>query len=184
MLEVSWGWKTEKIKVHIDFDPLWDVRGMDIFLKLPITIEEYFEGCELAVPCFGGQTRVKISKEINISQPIKIQGKGVMSKKQAGDLYILPFITPPKEESEMISTMIDYVEKSYTKNVRSSLLELISNPAWYWSDEKGDYLHVPITFSEAYNGGKVEINLDGDKIEVEIPKFCSANDVVLSLIHI
>ena len=101
-----------------------------------------------------------------------------MSKKQAGDLYILPFVTPPKEESQMISTMISYIEKSYTKNVRSSLLELISNPAWYWSDEKGDYLHVPITFAEAYNGGKIEINLDGDKIEVEIPKFCSANDVI------
>ncbi len=178
VLEVSWGWKSEMIKVNIDFDPLWDVRGMDIFLKLPITIEEYFEGCELAIPCFGGQARVKISKEIDLSQPVKIQGKGVMSKKESGDLYVMPFVTPPKEDSEMISTMLEYVDKAYTNDVRSKLLELISNPAWYWSDEKGDYLHVPITFVEAYKGGKVTIDLEGEKVEVEIPKFCSANDVV------
>ena len=178
VLEVSWGWKSEKIKVNIDFDALWDVRGMDIFLKLPVTIEEYFEGSELAIPCFGGQTRVKISKEVNLRKPIKIQGKGVVSKKQAGDLYVLPFITPPKEESQMISVMLDSIEKLYTKDVRADLLELISEPAWYWSDDKGDYLHVPITFIEAYKGGVVELNLEGEKIEVEIPKYCSAKDII------
>ncbi len=178
VMEVSWGWKSEKIRVYIDNDPLWDVRGLDIFLRLPITIEEYFDGSELAIPCFGGQARVQISKEIDLRKPIRIQGKGVLSKKQTGDLYVMPYITPPKEESQMISAMLEYIEKAYKRDVRAELLELITDPAWYWSNESGDYLQVPITFVEAYKGGQVTISLDGEKIKVEIPKFCSASDMI------
>ena len=175
VMEVSWGWERAKVRVLINFEALWDVRGLDLFLRLPVTIDEVVENIELSIPCFAGQCRVKL---LNSYEPIVLPEKGLYNKSKPGNLVVTPCVAPPAVENPMLTSAITALESNYQRDVRENLIDLIQNPSWFWSDETIDYLQVPVTFGEAYHGASLKISIEEESVDVLLPKYTNPETVI------
>lgn len=82
-----------KIKSHAYFKR----DGKNINLDLPITITEAFEGAKISVPTIHGNVDLKIPKDSQSGQRMRLKGKGIISKSgDPGDQYVNLQVMIPK----------------------------------------------------------------------------------------
>ncbi len=122
------------------------VRGNDLTLELPITLEEVLSGTEKTISLGRGGTAEKVSVRIpagiESGKKLRVAGKGSPSPTGGtpGDLYLLI-----REEEH----------PRFTREENNLLLEL------------------PIPYSAAVLGAEVEVpTLDGKQLKVRIPAGC------------
>ncbi len=79
-------------------------KGADIYVDLPITINEALNGATLNVPTVSGKgTKIKIPKNTSSGQKLRIKGIGVatLKKKTKGDEYIVIQVVLPKRADKI-----------------------------------------------------------------------------------
>ncbi|HEU4520428.1 MAG TPA: DnaJ C-terminal domain-containing protein [Thermoanaerobaculia bacterium] len=103
-----------KVRSH----PLFQRRGDDIHIELPVTVGEAVRGAEIDVPTIHGPVRARIPAGTQGGQTFRLRGKGVKTKSGAGDHYYKIEIQVPKEAP---SDAVEAIEKSYGENPRTNM---------------------------------------------------------------
>jgi molecular chaperone DnaJ len=109
--------------IHVKPHPLYDRRGDDIYIDLPITVPEAVSGREIDVPTIHGPVRAKIPAGTQGGQTFRIKGKGVKKKAgEMGDHYYRVQITIPKElPEEAREAVLAAMEPHYKESPRAAL---------------------------------------------------------------
>lgn len=82
-------------------------EGNDIFLTLPISIDEAILGAKVGVPTLGGRVSLTIPKGASTGQKLRLRGRGISGGDQQVDLKI---VMPPKIDDQLASFMKEWRE--------------------------------------------------------------------------
>jgi len=108
------------VLVHVRSHPLFDRRGDDIHIELPVTVGEAIRGAEIDVPTIHGPVRARIPTGTQGGQTFRLKKKGVKKKGDTyGDHYYRVLITVPKEVPD--ADAIEAIESAYPESPRANL---------------------------------------------------------------
>jgi len=75
---------------------IFTVVKRDIYLTLPITPWEAALGATIAVPTLGGKVDLKLPANSQSGQKLRLKGRGLCSKYQAGNQYVTLAVHVPE----------------------------------------------------------------------------------------
>ncbi|HVS33369.1 MAG TPA: J domain-containing protein [Thermoanaerobaculia bacterium] len=107
--------------IHLRPHPLFERRGDDIHIALPITIGEAVRGAEVEVPTVHGMVRARIPAGTQGGQTFRLTGKGVKKKDGAGDHYYRVEVILPREVRGDALDAVEKLESLYSESPRASL---------------------------------------------------------------
>lgn len=85
--------------IHIAPHPLFDIVGQDLEIVVPVSPWEAALGTKVTVPTLKESILLTIPPGSQAGQRLRVKGKGLVSKKQTGDLYaVLKIVMPPKPD--------------------------------------------------------------------------------------
>jgi DnaJ-class molecular chaperone len=123
---------TVRARVNVIPHPYVQRAGLNITVRVPITISEALVGTLLTVPGMHGPVDVKLDPPWKENNPIKVVGQGLGKKSESGeirrgDLYVVPFIVGPNADSyvpsETISAAAREIDNFYDTHPRKSFPE-------------------------------------------------------------
>lgn len=105
--------------VRVRPHPLFERRGDDIHIDLPLTVGEAIRGAEIEVPTVHGPVRMRIPAASQTGKTLRLTGKGVKNKTGgAGDQYVrIQIVVPPDAPAEAL----DGIEAAYRESPRAGL---------------------------------------------------------------
>ncbi len=110
------------VLIHIRPHPLFERRGDDIYIDLPIKVGEAIRGGEVEVPTIHGPVRARIPAGTQGGQTFRIRGKGVKKKGGThGDHYYRVQITAPKSTAAEVLAAADTIDAAYGEDPRAKL---------------------------------------------------------------
>ncbi len=109
------------IRTHVRPHPHFKRDGLDLHLKLPITIEEAYLGGSIQVPTLDGPVQMKISAGSQSGAKLRLRGKGVKRGKDAGDLYVELSIVVPDQENPELAEALKNASKLYSHAPREGI---------------------------------------------------------------
>jgi DnaJ-class molecular chaperone len=110
------------VLIHIRPHPLFERRGDDIYIDLPIKVGEAIRGGEVEVPTIHGPVRARIPAGTQGGQTFRIRGKGVKKKGGThGDHYYRVEITAPKSTAAEVLAAADTIDAAYGEDPRAKL---------------------------------------------------------------
>lgn len=104
--------------IHVRPHPLFERRGNDIHIDLPVTVGEAIRGAEIEVPTIHGPVRARIPAGTQGGQTFRLSGKGVKTKTAAGDHYYKVQIAVPRQAP---ADVLEKLESEYRDNPRAHL---------------------------------------------------------------
>jgi len=83
--------------------PYFSRKGNNIYIDVPITLNEALNGTQINVPTINGSTKIKVPKNTNTGTKLRIKGEGVptLKNKVKGDEYIVIKIVLPEKTQEI-----------------------------------------------------------------------------------
>lgn len=107
-----------QITIHVRPHPLFERRGDDIYVDLPITIGEAIRGADVDAPTIHGPIRMRIPAGTQSGRTMRLTGKGVKKKDGVGDHYCrIQVVIPPSAPDDAV----DAIERGYAENPRAGL---------------------------------------------------------------
>lgn len=107
-----------QLTVHVRPHPFFERRGDDIYVDLPVTVGEAIRGAEVDAPTIHGPVRMRIPAGTQGGRVMRLSGKGVKTKKGAGDHYSrIVIVVPANAPAEAV----DAVESAYAESPRANL---------------------------------------------------------------
>ncbi|MCL2893201.1 curved DNA-binding protein [Brenneria tiliae] len=87
--------------IRIAPHPLFDIDGHDLHIVVPLAPWEAALGATIEVPTLTGKIALTVPPGSQSGKRLRIKGKGLVSKKGAGDMYaILKVVMPPKPDEK------------------------------------------------------------------------------------
>ncbi|QQS53553.1 MAG: DnaJ domain-containing protein [Candidatus Competibacteraceae bacterium] len=88
------------LKVTIRPHPLYQVKGRDITLELPLAPWEAALGCKVEVPTLGGPVTLNIAANAHNGQKLRLRGRGLPGQPPGDQLAVLRIVNPPADTEE------------------------------------------------------------------------------------
>lgn len=111
------------IEISVRLHPFFIREDLDIWLDLPVTLEEAALGASIHVPTLAGRVALKIPPSSNSGTQLRLKGKGISKGGKTGDQYVkLIVMLPPQIDPELKSAIQKSAEK-YPYRVRQKLGE-------------------------------------------------------------
>jgi curved DNA-binding protein len=89
------------LEVEIEPHHLFTLKENDVYLTVPVTPWEAALGAEVKIPTLGGKVGLKLAPNSQAGQKLRLKGRGMPAKPNAGDQYaVLQIQTPPAQTSE------------------------------------------------------------------------------------
>ncbi len=105
------------IKPH----PLYQIKGRDITLELPLTPWEAALGCKIDVPTLGGPVTLSIPANAHNGQQLRLRGRGLPGQPPGDQLAVLRIVNPPADT------------EAARELFQRMALELPFNPRAHWN---------------------------------------------------
>ncbi len=117
------GGESGDLYLEIEIAPhrLYTLTGRDIYLTLPITPWEAALGAKVTVPTLGGSVDMKIAPHSTAGQKLRLKGRGLPSKPESGDQYVLLQIVTPEPKTEEQKKLYEEMAKIMPLNPRANL---------------------------------------------------------------
>lgn len=112
-----------QVKIHIQPHPLFRREDDTILLTLPITLDEAILGAKVTVPTIHGDVALTIPKGSSSGKVLRLRGRGVERKGQAGDQLVELRIVLPKTVDDKLAACIEEWAKTNTENPREAMLK-------------------------------------------------------------
>ncbi len=106
------------IRVHVAPHLYFERVENNIFLELPITIDEAILGAKISVPTVRGAVSVKIPKGTSSGKRLRLKGKGIQHGAKSGDQYITLKITLPESHDPDLEAVIKEWRETHGYSVR------------------------------------------------------------------
>ena len=95
------------VRVHTGRHPIFDRKGNDLKVRVPISFTEAALGAEVAAPTLDGKVTIKIPAGTSSGKVFKVTGKGVQTGKGAGDLLVTVEVAVPDELSPRAKELLE-----------------------------------------------------------------------------
>jgi molecular chaperone DnaJ len=109
------------IRVRVSPHPHFTRDGLDLTLKLPLTIEEAYLGASVSVPTPAGEVQMKVPARAQTGHKLRLRGKGVTRGTNTGDLYVELQVRVPESEDEQLAAALRDTARLYTRPVREGI---------------------------------------------------------------
>lgn len=113
-----------RLKITVVPHPLFERKGEDIYLKLPVTFGEAALGAKVEVPTIDGNTMMTIPAGTQGGQKFKLTGKGFIKPGSAarGTMFVIAEIAVPKDIDGSARKAIEEIERAYAENPRKGMV--------------------------------------------------------------
>lgn len=101
--------------------PHFERDGVDLYLDLPITVQEAFEGAKVRVPTPEGPVTMTVPAHAQSGQVVRLKGKGVQRKREQGDLYVRFLVRLPDAESQAVKDAIKTLGEATPSSLRDEI---------------------------------------------------------------
>jgi len=88
------------LEVYFEKHQYFTVAKRDVSMNLPVTPWEAALGAKLKVPTLGGPVDLKLPPGSQSGRKLRLKGKGLCSRNQSGDQYVVVEIHTPKIEND------------------------------------------------------------------------------------
>ncbi len=96
-------------------------EGLDLYLTLPVTANEAYNGASIDVPTFEGPVVLKIPPRTQQHAKLRLRGKGVARKDERGDMFVELDVRMPDRADPALADALRAADQLYTKPVREGL---------------------------------------------------------------
>lgn len=96
-------------------------EGLDLYLALPVTLDEAYNGASVDVPTFEGSITLKIPPRSQNRSKLRVKGRGVPKKDSRGDLYVELDVRMPDKQEDALAAALRTSQGAYSKPVREEL---------------------------------------------------------------
>ncbi|MCL2725442.1 MAG: DnaJ domain-containing protein [Polyangiaceae bacterium] len=108
--------------LHVEPHPLFERKGDDLYLDVPITVSEAVKGAKVKVPTFNGPVAVTVPPGTQSGTKLRLRGKGVARKgRETGALYVRFMVQVPPGDSPELLRVVSELERFETSDVRGKL---------------------------------------------------------------
>lgn len=101
--------------------PLLRRDGLDLYLRLPVTLSEAYNGGSVDVPTFDGPVSLKIPARSQQGAKLRLRGKGVPRKDERGDLIVELDVRVPARADDALAQALRAADALYDKPLREGL---------------------------------------------------------------
>ena len=112
------------IEVEVRPHPRLRREGLDLYLTLPVTLDEAYNGATVDVPTFEGPIALKIPPRTQNGARLRVRGRGVPRKGERGDLYVELDVRLPDQHDEALARCLRDSARAYSAPVRDAKLRL------------------------------------------------------------
>jgi molecular chaperone DnaJ len=113
------------VVVDVDASPLYERRGSDLVLEVPVTFAEATLGATIEIPTPDGPVALKVPAGTESGKLLRVKGRGVPHLKGSGrgDLLARVKVTVPKKLSKAEREALEGYQKVSRENPRERLAE-------------------------------------------------------------
>jgi molecular chaperone DnaJ len=111
------------IVTEVEAHPLFDRKGDNIYIKVPVTITEAALGAKVEVPTIDGPTTIKIPPGTQSGQKLRLRGKGTPSLRASvrGDQFVEVQIVVPRVADERSKEILRELARLNPEDPRKDL---------------------------------------------------------------
>ncbi|HEX3761709.1 MAG TPA: J domain-containing protein [Kofleriaceae bacterium] len=109
------------IETEVRPHPLIRRDGLDLYLTLPVTLDEAYNGASVDVPTFEGTVVLKIPPRSQNHARLRLRGKGIERKSTRGDLFVELDIRMPDRADDALAEALRAASALYSRPVREEL---------------------------------------------------------------
>lgn len=109
------------IEVEVKPHPRLRREGLDLYLALPVTIDEAYNGATIDVPTFEGPIALKIPPRSQNRAKLRVKGRGVPKKDTRGDLYVELDVRMPDQADDALAAALRASTAAYARPVREDM---------------------------------------------------------------
>lgn len=102
------------ITIKVNPHPHLFREGSDVYLNVPLTMQEAILGAQIEIPVIDGSVRVRIPAGVKSGQKLRLKGRG--AKKITGgngDMYLILRPTPPNLDDPRVIQLAQELEEFY-----------------------------------------------------------------------
>jgi len=96
-------------------------EALDLYLTLPITIDEAYNGASIDVPTFEGTIVVKVPPRSQNRAKLRLRDKNIERKNTRGDFYVELDVRMPDQPDEALATALRAANAAYSKAIRGEV---------------------------------------------------------------
>jgi DnaJ-class molecular chaperone len=109
------------IETEVRPHPVLRREGLDLYLTLPVTLDEAYNGASVDVPTFEGTVVLKIPPRSQNHARLRLRGKGIARKTTRGDLFVELDVRMPDQKDDALADALRASASAYAKPVREDL---------------------------------------------------------------
>lgn len=109
------------VRTHIKPHPFFQRDGLDLRLKLPVTLAEAQRGASVSVPTPTGPVQLKLPARTKQGTQLRLKSKGVHRGTARGDLYVTVDIRPPESDDPALAELLLQTERFYEHDLRRGI---------------------------------------------------------------
>jgi len=96
-------------------------EGLDLYLTLPVTLDEAYNGGSVEVPTFDGPVLLKVPARSQTGTKLRLRGKGIRRKDTRGDLFAVLEVRMPDRDDEALAAALRASGQTYSAPIREEL---------------------------------------------------------------
>jgi curved DNA-binding protein len=109
------------IETEVRPHPVLRRDGLDLYLTLPVTLDEAYNGASVDVPTFDGAVVLKIPPRSQNHARLRLRGKGIERKDSRGDLFVELDVRMPDQQDDALTAALRTSATAYSRPVREGL---------------------------------------------------------------
>ena len=109
--------------IHIKPHDTLKRENDDLFLEVPVTVNEAVSGGTIPVPTIDGIVNLKVPKGSQSGQSLRLKGKGAFNLKTGtrGDMMVKLIVKVPKADNDDVVSAARKLDEYYKEDVRENL---------------------------------------------------------------
>jgi curved DNA-binding protein len=109
------------LEMRVRPHPHFRREGLDLHLRLPVTVDEAYNGAVVAAPTPDGAVNLRVPPRSQNGQKLRLRGKGVARGGQRGDLYVELDVRVPDRENAQVGEALRGASRGYSRPVRDGI---------------------------------------------------------------
>lgn len=109
------------IETRVRPHPRMRRQGLNLTLRVPITLGEAYNGATIEVPTFAGAVKVKVPPRTQNGTKLRLREKGIRRKDKQGDFFVELELRLPETDSDELAELLRKSDELYEQSPRKEL---------------------------------------------------------------
>jgi molecular chaperone DnaJ len=109
------------IETRVRPHPHFRREGLDLHLRLPVTVAEAYEGASVEVPTPTGTVKLRVPPHSQQGSELRLRGKGVRRGGARGDLYVMLDVRLPERDDPKVREAFQVASRAYERPLREGI---------------------------------------------------------------